>query len=316
MWNIDACGMTDVGRQRSRNEDHFLVATLSKTLDVSHSNLEIGEETRLFGNSQGRLLLVADGMGGHAAGDRASALVVNAFVDYVLNMLRWYFRADPSRDSELATDLRDAVVRCQRSLREQVREHPELQGMGATLTLAYVIWPRMFVVHVGDSRCYVQRNGKLKQLTKDHNVAQLINDSSSALAQQAAIEVPEEQWQHVLWNAVGGGSDELQPDIFRVDLEFDDRVLLCTDGLYKHVSDADLSWRLQQEQPAFEICRQLIDDANAGGGSDNITTIVAKFPKPRVIGDTLAAEATVPVKRGDTLEDTAVYEVAQDAVVA
>lgn len=316
MWNIEVCGMTDVGKKRPRNEDQFLVATLSKTLEVSHSSLDIGEDAHLFGNSQGRLLLVADGMGGHASGDRASEIAIKAFADYVLNMLRWYFRADPQREADLAVDLRDAVLRCQRRIREDISEHPEEQGMGTTLTLAYVIWPRMFIAHVGDSRCYVLRNGMLKQLTRDHNVAQLIADDAGAVAHHASETVPENQWQHVLWNAVGGNDEEPQPDIFRVDLEFDDRLLLCTDGLSKYVPDADLSWRLQQDQPAFEICRQLIEDANVAGGSDNITAIVARFPKPRIVSDDLSAEADVPVPKEASFADTISYEALQPAVIA
>ena len=305
MWQMDVCGMTDIGKVRVRNEDQFLVATLSKTLEVSHSSLEIGEDARLFGNSQGLLLLVADGMGGHAAGDRASEMVVSAFADYVLNMLRWYFRADPRRDADLAADLRDAVLRCQRSIRDEISKHPEEQGMGATLTLAYVIWPRMFVVHVGDSRCYVLRDGELRQLTRDHTFAQSICDETGEVAQQAAETIPESQWHHILWNAVGGTDDEPQPDIFRVDLEFDDRLLLCTDGLTNHVPDADLSRRLQQDQPVCEICRQLIDDANAAGGSDNITAIVARCPKPRPLDANESVEAAVVDK---ALADTLPYE--------
>lgn len=314
MWQVEVFGMTDVGQERRRNEDHFLVATLSKTLDVSQSSLDIGEETRIFGNSQGRLLLVADGMGGHPAGDRASAIAINAFADYVLNMLRWYFRADPSHDANMAADLRDAVMRCQRSIREEIQDHPEAQGMGSTLTLAYVIWPRMFVVHVGDSRCYVLRNGVLKQLTRDHTVAQLIAEGLEDVIQHAAEDVPESHWQHMLWNAVGGTGAEPQPDIFRVDLEFDDRLLLCTDGLSKHVPDPDLSRRLKQEQPALEICSQLIADANAAGGSDNITAIVAKFPKPRVVGDALSAEADARTRADRAISDTVAEGAPQSAV--
>ena len=308
MWQMDVCGMTDVGKMRPRNEDQFLVATLSKTLEVSHSSLEIGEETRLFGNSQGRLLLVADGMGGHAAGDRASKVVVSAFADYVLNMLRWYFRADPGRDADLTTDLRDAVLRCQRSIRSEIIEHPEEQGMGATLTLAYVIWPRMFVVQVGDSRCYLLRNGQLKQLTRDHTIAQLISDESGANAERIADTVPESQWHHVLWNAVGGSEDEPHPDIFRVDLEFDDRLLLCTDGLNKHVPDAELSWRLQQDQPAIDICHQLIESANQAGGSDNITVIVARCPKPNMSDIEISADVRASEVQEAALADTAANE--------
>jgi protein phosphatase len=267
--------------------------TIRDTFDDADSSLEIGDEARLFGNSQGRLLLVADGMGGHAVGDRASEMVVRAFADYVLNMLRWYFRADPSHDDELAVDLRDAMLRCQRSIREEVGEHPEQRGMGSTLTLAYVIWPRMFVVHVGDSRCYLMREGTLKQLTRDHSVAQRLVEEQTL----SPAEAEESRWNHVLWNAVGGSADEPQPDIFRVDLEFDDRLLVCTDGLTKHVSDPELSARLQQERPAFEICRQLIDDANAAGGTDNITAIVARFPKPRLVGGEESAAAAVQAPR-------------------
>lgn len=311
MWNFDVCGMTDVGKKRPRNEDHFLVATLSKSLEVSHSSLDICEETRLFGNSQGRLLLVADGMGGNAAGDRASAMVVSAFADYVLNMLRWYFRADPQREADLAADLGDAVIRCQRSIRDEVRVHPEEQGMGTTLTLAYVIWPRMFVVQVGDSRCYVMRAGKLRQLTRDHSVAQQMVENHVLSPNEAA----QSPWKHVLWNAVGGNDDDPKPDIFRVDLEFDDRLLLCTDGLTNHVSDEDLAWRLQQEQPAFEICRQMIEQANAAGGSDNITAIVAKFSKPSLVGETLSAKAAEPTPQVDSSADTALYEPVQTAAI-
>lgn len=318
MWKIDVCGMTDIGKKRPRNEDHFLVASLSKTLEVSHTSLQVADDTRLFGNSQGHLLLVADGMGGHAAGDRASEMVVQAFADYALNMLRWYFRADPTRDADLTADLRDAVIRCQRDISSEVCEHPEERGMGATLTLAYVIWPRMFVVHVGDSRCYLMRDGKLKQLTRDHTMAQLLADSTQGGAQQTPEQIPQNRWQHVLWNAVGGSEEEPQPDIFRVDLEFDDRLLLCTDGLSNHVPDTGLSQRLLLEQTALEICRQLIEDANAAGGSDNITAVVAKFPKPHVIGDSLEIAAAVVAKaepREGALSDTADYKPSQPAVV-
>jgi serine/threonine protein phosphatase PrpC len=274
------CGMTDVGKKRARNEDQFLVATLSKTLDVSHCSLELGKEMRLAGNSQGLLLLVADGMGGHAAGDRASAIVLGSFADYVLNMLRWYFRADSSREEALATDLRDAVLRCQGCIRDEVREHPEQRGMGATLTMAYVAWPQMFVAHVGDSRCYVYRNESLTQVTRDHTLAQLIADASDTAILRAASAIPESQRNDMIWNTVGGDSEELEPDVFRVDLQPHDRLLLCTDGLSKHVPDSRLSSRLKQNVPAAQICAGLIEDANAAGGTDNITAVVACIGNP------------------------------------
>lgn len=307
MIDVDVHGMTDIGKVRERNEDHFLIATLSKSLVVSHSSLNVSDETRLYGNSQGRLLLVADGMGGHAAGDRASEMAINAFADYALNMLRWYFRADPTRDADLVADLRDAVLRCQRSIHDEVRHHPEDKGMGTTLTLCYVIWPRMFVVHVGDSRCYVLRGGKLKQLTRDHTLAEQLVEKSILTPEQAETS----QWQHVLWNSLGGGESDPEPDIFRVDLEFEDRLLLCTDGLNNRISDTELTQRLQQPKPASEICHQLIDAANTAGGSDNITAIVAIFPRPKPAGDEFLVDAVGKVHEVASPADTQPLDIRQ-----
>jgi protein phosphatase len=208
----------------------------------------------------------------------------------------------------LTADLRDAAIRCQRGIVAEEREHPEDRDMGTTLTLAYVIWPRMFVVHVGDSRCYLMRDGKLKQLTCDHTMAQLLADGSKDVGRKAAEEIPQNQWQHVLWNAVGGSEDEPQPDIFRVELEFDDRLLLCTDGLSKHVSDAELSQRLRLEQTSTEICNQLIADANAAGGTDNITAVVARFPKPRAYDPSISAKAATAVQQEAPLANTGPIE--------
>lgn len=295
---MDVYGLTDVGKNRIRNEDHFLIATLSKSLDVSQSSLDIGDETRLFGNSQGRLLLVADGMGGHAAGDRASATAITAFADYVLNMLRWYFRADPTRDEELAADLREAVLRCQRGINEAICENPSEHGMGSTLTLCYVIWPRMFVAHVGDSRCYLLRGGELKQLTRDHTIAEKLVEESKMTPEEAVTS----RWQHVLWNSVGGSDTDPQPDIFRVDLEFEDRLMLCTDGLSNCVSDSKIFSILNRPQPASEICRVLIDSANEAGGADNITTIAALFPKPKPSGDEYLVEVAEQIREAEATE--------------
>lgn len=290
--------MTDIGQQRPRNEDQFLIASLSKTLNVECTSLDVGETAKLFGNSQGRLLLVADGMGGHAAGDHASAVVVSAFADYVLNMLRWYFRADPSREPELTADLFNAVKACQNTIKEQVSLHPDEQGMGATLTLAYVIWPRMFVVHVGDSRCYILRNGRLTQLTHDHTMVQKLLDEHILTPKQAESS----QFRNVLWNAVGGETDEVEPDIFREDLEFGDTILLCTDGLTKHVPDAEIEGVLlrHQNQSTVDVCRELVAAANAGGGTDNITVVVARFPISPPMEDPLTTTAISEPSQADT----------------
>src|SRR5262249_5694817 len=127
--------------------------------------------------------------------------------------------------------------------------------------------------HAGDSRCYLLRGKRLEQITRDHTVAQQLVDQGVLPAE----EVQGSRWSHVLWNCIGGGSHELNPDVYKVTLQIDDTLLLCTDGLTLDVPDARIVELLQQARSAEETCRRLIDAANAAGGRDNITVVVARF---------------------------------------
>jgi protein phosphatase len=144
-----------------------------------------------------------------------------------------------------------------------------MPGMGTTLTLAYVAFPRLYVSHVGDSRCYLFRNNALSRLTTDHTLAEQLRQSG----RPAGVS----QWDHVLWNALGGGEAGVKPEIHRVILEPGDAILLSSDGLTKHVPDETIAALLGQMSDATTACRQLVDAANAGGGSDNVTVVVARF---------------------------------------
>lgn len=273
MLKIDVAGYTDVGNVRERNEDQFLIANLTKSLQVLRSSVDVSEEA-VFSDSHGHLLIVADGMGGRSAGERASSVVICSLADSMLNMLRWHFRATARREPEVMADLKEAVLRCQRQIDQEIQQEPEVKGMGTTLTLAYLLWPRMFIVHVGDSRLYRLRNGELKQLTRDHTWAQLLVDSDRMSEEEAR----NSKFSHVLWNVVGGENDEIQPDIFREDIELGDALLLCTDGLCKHVPDKLVRSILTKETSADGAAQLLIETAKRAGGSDNITVIVARFP--------------------------------------
>mgnify|MGYP002623470071 CR=1 FL=1 len=272
---LDCHGMTDVGRRRETNEDQFLIADLNKSLRVHQTSLALDHQTRLFGNSQGNLLLVADGMGGHDAGERASTLAVDGVVAYTLNTLRWFFRLDGQSDDDFEEDLRAAMEHCQQLLNQESKALPQRRGMGTTLTLAYVIWPRMYVVHVGDSRCYVFRGGQLTQLTRDHTMAELYRESLETSPDAEGDS--ERRMTHILWNVVGGTRDDLSPEVHRFALELDDTVLLCSDGLTRHVSDDAIAAQLRANGSAEQLCRQLVDEANRQGGEDNITAVVARF---------------------------------------
>ena len=197
MARIDCYGLTDPGRVRESNEDQFLIAELGKSMLVRQTTLALEHQTRLFGSIQGHLLLVADGLGGHAAGKRASSIATGAVAHYVLNTMPWFFRLDEKYVDDLEMELKSAMERCQALIHDDAEESLDRLGMGTTLTLAYVLWPRLYVVHVGDTRCYLLRMGELRRVTRDHTVAQQLAEESSI----AAREVESSKWSHVLWNA-------------------------------------------------------------------------------------------------------------------
>src|SRR4051812_26936267 len=147
LGKMDCSGMTDPGLVRPANEDQFLIASLSKSMQVHSTSLGLDDQTRLFGSSQGRLLVVADGMGGHAAGKRASTLVVDGLVSYLLNTMHWFFRLREDSEDQFLDDLRHALGYAQDRILAEGERLPERRGMGTTLTLAYLVWPRMYVVH-------------------------------------------------------------------------------------------------------------------------------------------------------------------------
>lgn len=197
---LDCFGLTDIGKVRTANEDQFLISDLVKSLLIHHTSLSHEDHTRLFGNSQGQLLLVADGMGGHAAGKQASTIAVESLARYVLNTMPWFFRLDESQENDRKEELIAALGECQRSIEVAAEANAENRGMGTTLTMAYINWPRMYVVHVGDSRCYLFRQSRLEQVTTDHTMAQQLVERGELTAEQAQAS----RWSHVLWNCLGG----------------------------------------------------------------------------------------------------------------
>src|SRR5436190_381940 len=139
---MDCYGLTDRGHERETNEDQFLVADLSKSMLVHQTSLSHEDHTRLFGGSQGKLLLVADGMGGLTGGRQASALAVEGIANYVLNTMPWFFRLRADHEDDLSDELRAALEACQRRVEVAAAARPERRRMGTTLTLAYLLWPR------------------------------------------------------------------------------------------------------------------------------------------------------------------------------
>lgn len=269
---IDVHGETDRGRRREANEDQFMIAELNKSLFLRQSSVTL-DETREVGRPQGQLFLVADGMGGHASGEEASAIAVETVRHHVLNMMPWFFKLDRDHSDELREELRSLYDECQARIEQAVARHPEREGMGTTLTMAYVLWPNAWIVHVGDSRCYLMRDEKLEQITTDHTLAQQLVDDGVLDAQEAE----DTRFSHLLWNAVGGNEKAPRPDVYRARLEPSDALLLATDGLTKHVSDEVIREELARTHSAEDSAKRLVDAANRGGGTDNITVVVARL---------------------------------------
>lgn len=271
---VRAFGLTDPGRVRTSNEDHFLVADLSRTLRIRQTSLPQPTEQR--GRARGHILLVADGMGGHAAGEVASALTVETVEAFVLELLRRFSNLQAEDERGVLADLRAAVAQADARIIEESEHHPELAGMGTTLTLAFVSGRRLFVLHAGDSRAYHLRGGELEQLTEDHTVTGALVRSGYLEPEQAR----RHPRRHVVTNVLGGGRIGVQVQVNCVDLEPGDVLLLCSDGLTDMLDDARLTTILQAEADPQATCVRLIAEANAAGGQDNITAIVATFAAP------------------------------------
>jgi serine/threonine protein phosphatase PrpC len=269
------CGLTDIGRKRDANEDHFLIATLSKSMQVEQTSLDQQAGAELCSSAHGKLLLVADGIGGHVAGERASELAINTMSQYVLNILPWFYRLYGEDEADLYDELRLAMERCEAVIDAESEAVPEHDGMGTTLTMAYVLWPNMYVIHVGDSRCYVLRGEQLSQITVDQTAAQELVDRGALDSDQARSSM----WHHVLNSALGRGMEKLRSSVYKAELQANDTVLLCTDGLTECVADADIKAILLARDSEQQTCEHLVDVANDAGGTDNITVIVARFPE-------------------------------------
>ncbi|MBI3468438.1 MAG: serine/threonine-protein phosphatase [Planctomycetes bacterium] len=268
----DCCGQTHIGRVRDRNEDQFLIADLMKSVVVHHTSLSYEQETELHGVSQGKLFLVADGVGGTPGGERASSIAVKSIVQYLQDMMHWLFRREAAREDQFLEDLKSAVAWSQEQIRHTAEKSPRYARMGTTLTVAYLVWPTAYLVHVGDSRAYLCRGSKLLQLTRDQSIAQLLADAGAI----AADEVEHHHFRHVLGSVLSRNSSDLHPAVCKARLMEGDQLLLCTDGLTKHVNPLQIAGILASASTAEQACHDLIAAANAAGGTDNITVVLAR----------------------------------------
>lgn len=264
----DFYGLSHPGRQRNQNEDHFFISSINRSMLIEQSSLPIDDWSTRTGTQCGKLLMVADGVGGHPDGHLAGGLAVYTAARQLLEAVHLPGNGEspvgPSRQM-----LRDVL----QNVESQLQFHQGEPHMATTLTLALITWPRMTVVHVGDSRCYVMRDKDLIQLTTDHTIArQLVEEGVLAADQQAYS-----RWRHVLWNALGGDHEGVTPQACRFDLQPGDQVLLCTNGLHQQLDQSDIARILYAAEDSVTACAALISQAVVAGGTDDATAVVGRF---------------------------------------
>jgi protein phosphatase len=267
---VRANGLTDRGRQRPNNEDQFLIADMGAALRARQTSLKQGSVQ--LGRPRGHLLVVADGVGGMAGGEAASALAVGVVEQVLLDTVNYCEAMHDGQIVEPAA-LERAVTEADDRLHREARRRPELHGMGTTLTLAYVVNHDAFVAHVGDSRCYLLRDGCMHRLTHDHTLVDELVRRGVIKAEEAAGH----RLRHVIINVVGGADEGVNVEIHRVPLRAGDRLLLCSDGLTEMIPDGEIQSILASEDDTTRACQRLVDRANENGGKDNVTVVVARL---------------------------------------
>lgn len=247
MSGLLVAGLTDAGRMREQNEDNIAIAP------------EAG------------LVVVADGMGGHRAGEVASRLAVEAIRRHILDTLTGLEPVGDDGGLEVAL-VRDAIQQANRAIYECAREQPEYAGMGSTVVVTLFYGDRLCVGHVGDSRLYRFRDTILEQVTEDHSVVQELVSRGLVTAEEARQSVSKNLVTRAL-----GIDPEVEVDVAEYDVYDDDVYLLCSDGLNDVLADGDIELMLTEHGRDIEAtARAMVDTANARGGPDNISVILVR----------------------------------------
>jgi protein phosphatase len=269
---LRVAGRTDAGRRRSENQDHFLIADLTPSPEAFVARPGAGGDSANVAASitpgeGGVLLLVADGMGGAAAGRLASGLACS----FVLAELQ---EDHPDRDgaSPFGERLRRAVENANNRIRQHALRNPEYTGMGTTATVAGVLGTRLYLAQVGDSRAYLLREGGVQQLTRDQSLVQQLVDSGAMTAEQAE----RSSHNNVVLQALGV-EPTVTVDTGESVLHQGDTLLLCSDGLFRTVRATELAALVAQLEDPAVACEALVALANERGAPDNVTVVLAQL---------------------------------------
>ena len=267
---VHVVGRTDVGRTREHNEDAFAVADLAAFRDPdAFASVEANPDDGERVISGGAMFMVADGMGGAAAGEIASSMAIEVVVRDLAERCRALDHHDPE---SFATALRAAASAANSEIHQFALQHPEYRGMGTTATIAALLGDTLFLAQVGDSRAYLVRDGVARQITKDQSLMQKLIEAGEITVEEAEVS----DRRNIILQALG-------PEAFvKVDLTHQrvrrgDTLILCSDGLSGQVRGEEIAQTVSEERDLERLCQRLIDSANASGGPDNITVVAARF---------------------------------------
>lgn len=261
---VTVFGKTDLGRTRDHNEDTFLVADLSN----ARANLLPDVRDHVVGE-RGSLFMVADGMGGAAAGEVASQMAAAIIYRHLLE--NWIHDPEPS-PTQFARHVREAVERANQEIHAYALEHPDVRGMGTTLTAAGVFGGDLFLAQIGDSRAYLIRGGRGFQVTKDQSLTQRLVDAGELTEEEAESSMR----RNIILQALGP-DPRVKVVLTSQRVSRGDVLVVCSDGLSGLVKKDEIATIVSEETDLQRVCTRLVDLANERGGPDNITVIAARF---------------------------------------
>ena len=256
------------GNIRRNNEDQFIVMRRTRSRQVLLTSLSGGALSE--SEEVGYVMIVADGMGGAAFGEVASELALRTVWALGSHGMIWPQVIDDQEVQRLLKDSDVCIQLIHQLLQRRCEAQPEMAGMGTTLTAAYSLGTDAFIIHVGDSRAYLIRGDAIRQITRDHTLAQQLVEAGLEASRTVAF-------QHVLTNCLGGDADEVTGDVYHLPLQDGDHLLLCTDGLSDLVDEYEIQQAVHQARHPQEACRRLVDLALERGGKDNITVVLGHY---------------------------------------
>jgi serine/threonine protein phosphatase PrpC len=296
---VSVFGKTDLGRTRDHNEDTFLVADLS----TQRASLLPEVREHVVG-PRGSLFMVADGMGGAAAGEVASAMAADLIYKHLSN--QWGADKEPSAQ-RFAYRMKEAVEVANGGINSYTRDHPEVRGMGTTCTTAGVYGTDLYLCQIGDSRGYLVRDGKTSQITKDQSLMQRLVDAGELT--EAEAETSERR--NIILQALGP-EPRVKVDLTHQPLRRGDLLVLCSDGLSGQIKKDEIGELAAKHPELPDLCTALIDLANERGGPDNITAIAVRFDGeglPASDGQAAVGHSVYPLDEHEsTTEPVPVYK--------